>query len=188
TMKTSLLAIALVLFWNCTFVAAFIDPISLSAAGAAVLAYLGVGSAITGTFAALFGTGVVATVSMINQKLNEKDLPELNENGDMLLLCSKKGYSQHRTTQLKREFCNYFVAGHDGDCDITFEKYRASGVDLYTACFHAYVNKNSTLRQHFSFSDYLECRVYNKLEDKKFYQDSYYKNNDMCSRRVKSDK
>ncbi|KAF9585348.1 hypothetical protein BGW38_002804 [Lunasporangiospora selenospora] len=183
TMKY-LLTVALVLLWNCTFVMAFVDPISLSVAGAAVLAYLGASAAVTGTLGALFVTGGVVTVSMINQKLREEKLPELNINGDMLMLCYRDGYSLRRTSEIKSIFCGYFVSGHTGDCDVSFEKYRRDGLNLYTACFHAYVNSNTTLQEYETVSDKLNCRVYNKLEATKFYKDNYYQNNSMCRGRV----
>lgn len=167
---------------------ALIDPISLSAVGAVTLAYFGLSAAAWGTLAAAAGAGLAGSVLMVNQKLKEEGLPELNESGDALLICTQTGISDSYSDRfLYSSFCNHVVKGHQ-DCGIrTGSRIKHNGVISRSVCAAADVNSTSSLHHYQTVWPSAKCKLARRDSSKPDFSESspfhfascWYKHRDM---------
>ena len=137
---------------------AFIDPISLSAVGAAVLTYFGLSSAAVGTIAAGLATGGIGALLALNNKLGQEGLPKLDDKGDAVLLC----FVDRVTLDLEflnNSFCKHVVHDHVG-CKINLKGWDQSGVHYNGVCAASLTNVKTTLHKYDTVWSAAKCKVF----------------------------
>ncbi|KAF9932074.1 hypothetical protein FBU30_009004 [Linnemannia zychae] len=136
---------------------AFIDPISLSAVGAALLSAFGLSAAVWGTLGAGLAAGGVGAIMALNSKLKEQGLPELNDSGDAVFICTGSGTTYNKNW-LKATYCSHVVKDHQG-CDVATQKYKRAGVDYKRYCAGALVNKTTTVHHYQTVWSSAKCKL-----------------------------